>query len=168
MKDANSWIKYLRLTKHPEGGYFREVYRAAESVPRAGLPARYGARRTFSTSIYFLLKGSEVSRFHRLKSDEVWHFYAGDSLTIHVIDRRGRYKRFRLGGSHAFQCIVPHGDWFGATVDGNKGFALAGCTVAPGFDFVDFEMAKRSELVRLCPKKKRLIERLTQREDLTG
>src|SRR5919198_5664054 len=99
MKNADYWIEKLELVKHPEGGYFKEIYRSKEKVPANALPDRYQGDRSFSTFIYFLLKGSQVSRLHRLKSDELWHFYVGSSLTIHVIDLGGRHFTVRLGNN---------------------------------------------------------------------
>ena len=149
MKDARYWIEELQLAKHPEGGYYRETYRDTRQIEG----------RACSTAIYFLLPAGEVSVFHRIKSDEVWHFYAGDELTIHMIDEAGNYSTMIVGPS-AFQAVVPAGNWFGASVA--TGFALVGCTVAPGFDFADFEMGERAELLRQFPQHRRIIERLTR------
>lgn len=160
MKTADYWIRRLKLRKHPEGGFYREVYRAAETIGANGLPSRYRGKRSLSTSIYFLLRGRDVSRFHRLKSDETWHFYRGTPLTIHVISPRGRYSAVPLGKG-SFQHTVCRGSWFGATVDGARGFALVGCTVAPGFDFADLEMGTSDKLPRYCPGAKRIIGALT-------
>ena len=143
LNDAKYWIKKLKMAKHPEGGHYREVYRSEEMIPLKGLPARYTGQRAFATSIYFLLKGLEVSQFHRLKSDELWHFYTGSPLTIHIINPSGTYSTINLGPDirkgQTFQCAIPRNHWFGATVDNTKSFSLVGCTVAPGFDFADFE-----------------------------
>ena len=146
MTTAADWIRRLHLTPHPEGGFYREVYRSSETLSSAKLPRRYSGARAFSTGIYFLLRRRDVSRFHRLASDELWHFYAGNPLTLHVIAPNGRYQALRLGiagrGRPQPQHVVPRHHWFGATVDGPCGYALVGCTVAPGFDFADFEMAE--------------------------
>lgn len=149
---AEYWIKSLKLKPHPEGGYYREVYRSSELVRAEHLPDRFKGARTFSTAIYFLLKSGELSRLHRIKSDEVWHFYRGLPLTIHMFGANGSYKVVRLGENpergERYQYMVPSGTWFGVTVsngeDSTSGhihddFSLAGCTVAPGFDFKDFE-----------------------------
>jgi predicted cupin superfamily sugar epimerase len=169
MNTASYWIRKLGLKKHPEGGYYREVYRSDETIARAALPGRYSGKRAFSTSIYFLLDGTGVSTFHRLKSDELWHFYAGSSLTIHIISPKGKYSRIRLGPSRArqqvFQYTVKRNTWFGATVDNLKSYSLVGCTVAPGFDFADFQPATRKELLNLCPGKRTVINNLTTPED---
>ena len=147
MKTAQDWIELLGLVKHPEGGYYRETYRSAATV---------GARAV-STAIYFLLPAGEVSSLHRIKSDELWHFYAGNPLTIHII--AGRCSTIALNADNP-QTVVPAGNWFGATVE--TGFALVGCTVAPGFDFCDFEMASRPALLAAYPQHRRIIERLTK------
>lgn len=155
MKTAQDWIESLRLTKHPEGGYYRETYRSQTTVE---LPVFAGARAV-STAIYFLLPAGEVSALHRIKSDEVWHFYAGAPLTIHVIAPAGQYSAIALGPANP-QAVVPAGCWFGATVENEH--ALVGCTVAPGFDFRDFEMADRSVLLAAYPQHRPVIERLTK------
>jgi predicted cupin superfamily sugar epimerase len=163
MNDANYWIDRLRLQRHPEGGYFRETYRASDTIPAAGLPPRFVGERAFSTLIYFLLPGMEYSALHRIRSDEVWHFYSGSSLTIHVIDADGGYAPLQFG-SDSFQAVVPAGCWFGATVDDPDSYALVGCTMAPGFDFADFELGRRDHLIALYPRHRALIERLTKPE----
>jgi uncharacterized protein len=161
MKDAQYWIKKLQLAKHPEGGYFKETYRSNETIPAAALPPRFDEDRAFSTAIYFLLTGEDCSALHRIKSDEIWHFYTGSELTIQVIETTGSYGQIRLGAD-CFQAVVAAGSWFGATVDEPQSYALVGCTVAPGFDFADFELAKRDELIAQFPQHRVMIERLTQ------
>lgn len=165
MDSAAFWIAKLNLQPHPEGGYFREVYRSSETVQGAHLPPRFGGARSFATSIYFLLPGTQVSALHRIKSDEIWHFYAGASLRIFVLDSDRAARELQLGPSpekgESFQEIVPAGSWFGAAVDDPTAFALVGCTVAPGFDFSDFELADRSRLLLEFPEHRAIIERLT-------
>jgi uncharacterized protein len=165
MRDARYWIRRLRLRKHPEGGYYREVYRANESVGARGLPGRYKGKRAWATSIYYLLDRASVSRFHRLKSDETWYFHAGDRLVLHTITRSGRYARVVIGprkdGLVTFQYTVPRGMWFGAAVAGGGRYSLVSCAVAPGFDFSDFRLGHAAELKKLCPRAKKVIERLT-------
>lgn len=163
--NAATWIRTLRLQPHPEGGCYRECYRAAESIPRHGLPARYAGPRPFATAIYFLLRHREVSHLHRLKSDEVWHFHAGSPLLVHMLAADGTHAVLRLGrnpqrGEH-LQGVVPTGCWFGAELARPRGYALVGCTVAPGFDFADFELADRDTLLAAWPHHRRLITRLT-------
>lgn len=153
------------MEEHPEGGYFRETYRCAESVGQPPLPERYApGPRAFGSAIYFLLKGTQVSRLHRLKSDEIWHFYFGDSVTVHILGAGGIHSSIRLGddpekGEH-FQAVVPFGSWMGAVVDTPSGYALVGCTVSPGFEFRDFELGRREELIARYPEHRELIEKL--------
>jgi predicted cupin superfamily sugar epimerase len=166
MTDAQYWIDALQLGRHPEGGYFRQVYRSAELIAREHLPGRFDGDRAFSTSIYFLLAGDDFSALHRIRQDEVWHFYDGSSLTIHAIDPEGQYVARQLGREvqrgESLQVVVPAGHFFGATVNDSQSYALVGCTVAPGFDFDDFELPSRDTLVQQYPQHRQLIERLTR------
>jgi hypothetical protein len=165
-KNAKYWIEKLRLEAHPEGGYFRQNYRSDVIIAREALPAGFAGARAASTAIYFLLQGQGFSAFHRLRSDELWHFYAGARVVVHVIDPQGRYSSIRLGNDpeagETLQAVVRAGSWFGSHVADWKSFALVGCTVAPGFDFADFEMGKRVELVREYPQHREIIEQLTR------
>jgi hypothetical protein len=164
-KNAVYWIEKLQLSAHPEGGYFRETYRSQEQVRATHLPVRFDGDRSFSTAIYFLLESHQVSAFHRIKSDEMWHFYAGSSLTIYVIDQQGKLSQVKLGNyvekGEAFQAVVPAGYWFGAAVSNAAAYALVGCTVAPGFNFNDFEMAERAQLLKEYPQHESIISKLT-------
>ena len=167
MRNAEQWIKELDMSPLPEeGGWFKEVYRSDEFIPKNSLPDRFQGKRTFSTSIYYLLKSDEFSAFHRIKQDEIWHFYEGSSLTIHIIDQRGTYKQIELGrdlssGEH-FQATIDKGVLFAATVNQQGSFSLIGCTVAPGFEFEDFEAPNRSRLLELYPEHKVVITKLTR------
>ena len=158
-RDARYWIEKLGLEPHPEGGYFRQSYKAELVVPKSALPEGFAGARAASTAIYFLLEGKNFSAFHRLRSDEVWHFYAGDPLVVHGIEPEGKYFSILLGrdleAGQVLQTVVPAGCWFAS-------FALVGCTVAPGFEFEDFEMGKREELARAYPQHRDVIERLTR------
>lgn len=167
---AADLVRALGLEPHPEGGWFRETYRAAETIPGAALPPRFGGARSVSTAIYFLLETGQCSHLHRIRSDEVWHFYAGDPLLVVEIDGAGTLRTTTLGNDPAAgrvpQHVVPAGAWFGATLaeDGRSapaGFALVGCTVAPGFDFADFALAERSALLAEYPAHREWICRLT-------
>jgi len=167
--DAQYWITRLNLAPHPEGGYYRQTYRADLSLGRQALPSEFSGARPASTAIYFLLEGENFSAFHRLRSDEMWHFYAGGTLLVHVLEPMalgGRHSEIRLGSNPAagevFQAVVKAGCWFASRAMHPLSFALVGCTVAPGFDFADFELAKRAELVRLYPQHRELIEQLTR------
>jgi uncharacterized protein len=163
MKSAEYWINHLDLQPHPEGGFFKETYRSAGSVMKQALPEFSGARN-FSTAIYFLLRTQDRSLFHRIKSDEVWHFYAGSSLTLYVLSSSG-FGSYKLGtnieNQESLQVVVPAGSWFGALVNEPNSYTLSGCTVAPGFDFEDFEFGKRELLLREFPQHKQIIEALT-------
>lgn len=156
--DLNYIIKELNLMPHPEGGYFSETYRSDAVIPAAS------GERNVSTAIYYLLRSKDISRFHRIRSDEVWHHYMGTAVTIHIIHEDGLYEAKQVGKSledgEKPQCVVPAGAWFGATVDQENSFALCGCTVAPGFDFEDFEMADRYRMLQAFPEHEAIIEKL--------
>ena len=165
MRTADYWIEALRLIAHAEGGYYRETYRASERIPAEALPGRYRGDRALSTAILFLLRSGQCSAFHRIRSDELWHFHAGSPLTVHVIASDGHYRLQHLGQDpergQRVQSLVPAGHWFGATVDEPDSFSLVGCTVAPGFEFADFELADRQMLLAVCPEQRAVIEMLT-------
>lgn len=164
-KTAEGWIQQLGLKPHPEGGFYRETYRSSEKVKGAHLPRRFKGARCLSTSIYFLLKTGQVSRFHRILADEIWHFYRGDPVRIHFLFQNGSYAYQDLGVSEAagaFQAVIPAGVWFGAEIHPGGRFALMGCTVAPGFDFKDFCLAGRKQLLKKYPDFKSTILRLTR------
>ncbi|WP_374377746.1 cupin domain-containing protein [Dongia sp.] len=158
-------VTALQLQPHPEGGFYRETYRATEAIPNAGLPARFHGDRAHSTAIYYLLRAGERSKLHRIKSDEVWHFYEGDALTIIALSPGGQLIETTLGRDFARgqvpQHVVPAGFWFGALPAKGSAFTLAGCTVAPGFDFADFDLGERSKLLHEFPQHRAWIERLT-------
>lgn len=162
---AAELVTRLHLLRHPEGGWYRETYRAAEQIAGSALPERFGGDRCFSTAIYFLLEPGDFSALHRIKADELWHFYSGSSVLVHRIDPDGSYQRLQLGphlaAGEQFQLVIPAGCWFGAEPIGN-GHALVGCTVAPGFDFADFELAERAQLISRYAQHKDLITRLTR------
>jgi len=163
--NADFWINKLGLKSHPEGGFYREVYRSEEIIENYKLPKRYSGERNFSTSIYFLLNQEQTSSFHKLKSDEIWHFYTGSPLKIHVISENGIYKEVKLGldfnNDENLQIVIPHNNWFAAELLNKSSFSLIGCTVSPGFDFRDFVLGKRKDLAKLFPRHKDLLKRLT-------
>ncbi|HQO02357.1 MAG TPA: cupin domain-containing protein [Spirochaetota bacterium] len=161
--EMSSWIEKLSLEPHPEGGYYREVYRSDEMIQRESLPGRFTGPRACATSIYFLLPRGEVSRLHRLKSDELWYFFTGADIRVHMISEEGEYDSFVLGTSEGgvFQAVVPRGWWFGASVEGGGAYSLVGCAVAPGFAFEDFEMGDRETLLRRYPRHREIIITLT-------
>jgi predicted cupin superfamily sugar epimerase len=165
-KDANYWIQKLALEPHPEGGFYRQTYKAALVLPREALPPQFSGPRAVSTAIYFLLEGKNFSAFHRLRSDELWHFHVGGALVVHVIDEQGRYSEIQLGtdpdAGQVLQAVVKAGCWFASRLRDSNSYALVGCTVAPGFDFEDFELAKRAELIERYPQHRELITKLTR------
>jgi predicted cupin superfamily sugar epimerase len=158
-------IRLLDLKPHPEGGYFRETYRSDESIQHTCLPDRYHGDRHYSTAIYYLLPAGAVSRLHRIASDEVWHFYLGGSFTLVELSPDGSSDHVvlgpNIGGGQRLQHVVKAGTWFGAYPNPGTDYSLVGCTVAPGFDFADFEIAHRQELIAKYPREKAVIERLT-------
>ena len=161
MHDARGWIDRLALQRHPEGGWFRETYRSTETISQ--LPPRFPGPRCFSTAIYYLLESGDFSALHRLHQDEAWHFYDGSPLTLHLLTPEGVYSTRQLGRLVGEpQAVIPGGCFFAATVDEANSFTLAGCTVAPGFDFADFEMPPRDDFLRLFPQHRDLICRLTR------
>jgi uncharacterized protein len=163
---AQDLIDKFQLAPHPEGGFYRETYRAPMILPKEGLPSGFKGQRSASTAIYFLLQPGMFSAFHRIQSDELWHFYAGHPLLVHVIEKLGEYSQIELGPDYeagqVFQASVAAGCWFGSELKPGGQLALVGCTVAPGFDFEDFEIASRRELTGMYPQHRELIHRLTR------
>lgn len=159
-------IKKLDLQEHPEGGYFKETYRSEMTISESSLPAEFESYRNVSTCIYFMLTSDEFSAFHKVIQDEAWHFYIGDTISLHMISPKGDYSKIRIGidfsSDETPQFVVPAQHWFAAEVSKEESFALVGCTVAPGFDFKDFELAEREQLQNKFPKHSDLIKRLTR------
>ena len=160
---AEGLIAELRLVRHPEGGWYRQTY-----VSEAMVETSRGMRAA-STAIYFLLREGEFSALHRIASDEVWHFYAGSALRVEAITPEGVAEVFVLGSGsgEVLQAWVPAGRWFGASLE-RGGWALVGCTVAPGFDFADFEMGGRARLLGLFPQCVDVVRRLTVGDEERG
>lgn len=162
---APEYVRELNMQPHPEGGFFAETYRATETIAAPALPARFGGARAFSTAIYFLLESHHTSSLHRIQADEVWHFYAGGPLNVFVINPDATLTTIRLGSNvergEVFQAVVPAGCWFGSKPAPGSDFSLVGCTVAPGFDFADFEMADRNTLLTEFPEHADVISLLT-------
>jgi predicted cupin superfamily sugar epimerase len=163
--DVETIIHHLGLQPHPEGGFYRETYRSRETIAAAALPSRYGNDRNFSTAIYYLLTPDSHSTLHKVRSDEVFHFYAGDPVTMLQLHGDGRGETIVLGSDIAagqqLQVVVPEGVWQGLFLNDGGAFALLGATVSPGFDFADFEVGTREALIRQYPACRALIERLT-------
>ena len=155
------WKQHLHMTEHVEGGAFSEVYRSPLSFTREQLPASFTGSRHACTHIYFLLEQGQYSAFHRIASDELWHFYSGDPLVVYEIDQQGQLKEHLLGSDpqagQSLFCVITAGSWFASKVAGEGDYALVGCTVAPGFDFADFELAKEAALSASYPQHAALI-----------
>jgi uncharacterized protein len=163
-RNAAYWIDKLRLSRHVEGGHFRETYRSADTHPTTD-GTFFPAGRSFSTNIYFLLEQEQFSAFHTIKSDETWHFYAGDTLHIFEIEPDGRLVTHKLGNNpdnnEHLQIVISAGSWFASRVAPGGEYTLAGCTVAPGFSFEDFELATAAALTNTFPMHEELIRQLT-------
>ncbi len=166
MNLATDIIQHLQLQPHPEGGYFKETYRNPKTIPASQLGTDYSGARNYATSIYFLLTKGNFSAFHRIIQDEQWHFYDGATLLLHMISPEGEYKKVEIGRNIAQgevpQFTVPGGYWFGAEVEDKGHFSFVGCTVAPGFDFDDFEMPSREILLSKFPQHESIIRKLTR------
>lgn len=158
-----NYIELLNLEPHPEGGYFRSSFRSTDSVI---VNERYDAPNTrlAGSAIYYYLEANDFSAWHRIKSDEIWHFYDGTPVLIHVLHENGEYEQQLIGNtSHdnaaAFQLAIRAGTWFAAELQNKNSFALLGCTVSPGFEYKDFEMAKHSQLLKQFPQHEEIILR---------
>lgn len=158
-------IRNLDLREHPEGGFYRRTYRSPHMLPAQCLPQGFPGPRPLGSAIVYLLKSRQMSALHRIKSDELWHFYEGSPLTIYMIDEDGAKIERKLGADtdrrESFQVLVPAGCWFGALVNRPDSYSLVGCTVYPAFDLQDFELGDRGTLITLFPQHRTLIELLT-------
>ncbi|MBV9945942.1 MAG: cupin domain-containing protein [Myxococcales bacterium] len=157
--EALAAAQALGLRPHPEGGLYRETFRAPLRV------AAPRGERAASTAVYFLLPAGGLSALHRVAADEVWHHYDGDAVDLHTIDKHGVHAMTPLGRDLAAgerpQRVVPAGSWQAAIAVGPR-YALCGCTVAPGFEFDDFDLPSRAELARRFPQHEALLARLTR------
>ena len=166
MNTKETIIKQLNLLPHPEGGYYKETYRSKELIPENRLSNSYQGNRNVSTCIYFMLTSENFSAFHRIQQEEIWHFYLGAAILLHTISEEGTYQQFTIGNDfnkgQTPQLIVPGRHWFAAELIEKDSFALVGCTVAPGFDFTDFELANRDQLLQDFPQYLKIIKRLTR------
>ena len=163
MRPVEDWVESLNLLPHPEGGFYAESYRSPINVPADALPENFEHSRAMATSIYFLLRSQDISRFHVLEADELWYYHYGSGVTVHAIDQEGNYHQFKLGteeGQH-LQVLIPGGWIFGSTVDAPNTYGLVGCVVAPGFDFRDFKLFETEELLLQFPQHEEIIRRLT-------
>lgn len=158
-------ISKLKLKPHPEGGFFRETYRSRGEINKSSLDQDYKGKRSYSTCIYFLLTSDNFSAFHRIKQDEIWHFYDGSPINLHIISDLGVYTNHSIGinlqKGEIPQFVVPGRSWFAAEVVNPNAYSLIGCTVSPGFSFEDFELKSRNDLISLFPDKEDIILRLT-------
>jgi hypothetical protein len=159
-------VQKLDMNPHPEGGFYKETYRSKGIIPQHVLGEAYNGERNYCTAIYFLLTSDNFSAFHKINQDEIWHYYEGASLFVHVIDLEGEYRRYSVGMNleegELPQLVVPAGCWFASSVKKENSYSLVGCTVSPGFDFDDFELAERKDLIQQFPKHKDVITRLTR------
>jgi predicted cupin superfamily sugar epimerase len=166
MLTVEQLIQHFNLQPHPEGGYYQETYKSTELIIKEHLPDRFKGNRHFSTAIYFLLQQGDFSAFHRIQSDECWHFYAGQTLFIYILHCGGQLEIVQLGNNIAegevFQYVVPAGTWFASEPAPGSAFSFMGCTVAPGFDFADFEMATVEGLQKIYPQHAAVINRLSR------
>lgn len=163
---AEEVIAALNLQPHPvEGGYFRETYRSADTLPQSVLPHNPGPR-SLSTAIYYLLTPDTVSAMHKLPTDEVFHFYLGDPVQMLQLWPDGSSKTLVLGtdiqNGHLPQTVVPGGVWQGSFLLPGGRYALLGATMAPGFDYADYVAGKYDELVSGWPERAPLLLKLTR------
>ncbi len=160
-------IQHFNLLPHPEGGWYCETYKSAEFIDHSALPERFNGARSFSTAIYFLLEQGSFSAFHRIKSDECWHFYSGGCLLVYIIFPNGNLETIRLGSNinkgEVFQYVVPANCWFASIPAPESQYSFVGCTVSPGFDFNDFEMADGEMLNNEYPEHSELISTLCKK-----
>ncbi len=167
VKNAAYYIDQLGLEAHIEGGAFRQTYKSSGTLAQAALPAAFAGDRHFSTAIYFLLQAGEFSALHRLASDELWHFYEGEVLSIYEFEANGQLRVHQLGrdlqAAQQLQVVVQAGSWFGSRCEVPGGFSLVGCTVAPGFEYDDFCLAAAADLITHYPQHAVLIRELCRR-----
>ena len=166
MLSAQDIIQKLNLQEHPEGGYFKETYRSVGEISLDDLEDGYAGKRNYSTAIYFLLTSNNFSAFHRVRQDEFWHFHTGSPLELHMISEEGNCSSIIIGNNlekdETPQFVVPGGHWFAASVIGKDSYSLVSCTVSPGFDFEDFELADGEKLIERYPEHKEIIKRFTR------
>lgn len=158
-------INHFNLTVHPEGGYFREVYRSKGEILSEDLGAEFEGNRNYCTSIFFLLTSEKFSAFHKINQDEIWHFYRGTSLKLHLISPEGNYSFVIIGNDFSKneipQFTVSAQYYFAAEVLEKDSYSFTGCTVSPGFDFKDFVLPSSQELSKEFPEHSKIIKRLT-------
>lgn len=156
---AKEIIEKFNLKSHPEGGFYYETYRSSS------VTTQHGKERQLLTSIYFLITGNSISKFHRIQSDECWYFHEGSPLLVHSILSDGEHQVTELGldftqNEVPFH-VVPSRTIFGSHLKNDEGYAFVSCAVAPGFDFDDFELFSSEELISLYPDHQSIITKLT-------
>ncbi|WP_353778939.1 cupin domain-containing protein [Winogradskyella sp. 3972H.M.0a.05] len=165
LKKIEQIIKKLNLSPHPEGGYFKETYRSSGTINENSLSENYKGNRSYSTCIYFLLTSDTFSAFHKINQDEIWHFYDGAPITLHIISEEGVHSKHIIGkdleNGEVPQLVVPGNHWFAANIELPDSYALVGCTVSPGFSFEDFQLPKRAELIAKFPQHSDVITKLS-------
>ncbi|MFF2448228.1 cupin domain-containing protein [Neobacillus sp. NPDC058068] len=168
ISELELWVAKLGLVPHPEGGYYKSTFSSWEQISDKELTVNFEGQRKLYTSIYFLLTSDNVSHFHRLKSDELWYYHAGSSLTVHVIHDNGEYEEIKLGmnleAGEVPQALVPKNSIFGSSVLENDTCSLVGCMVSPGFEFQDFELFTQDDLLSKYPQHKDIIMKLAYKE----
>jgi len=157
----------LQLLPHPEGGgFYKEVYRSEGIIPKIALSEKFSGDRSYCTSIYFLLTSEDFSPFHKIQQDEIYHFHGGSSISVHVLNKKGNYTKYKVGmdvqNGEQPQLVIPAECWFASNVETEDSYSLVGCTVAPGFNFDDFEVAKRKILSEQYPEFQDIIYRFTR------
>lgn len=166
MEEIQSIIQKLDLEPHPEGGYYKETYRSEGIIKNENLTSEFKGDRNYCTSIYFLLTSDNFSAFHKINQDEMWHYYKGTPIKLHIISSEGIYSNVIIGNNiedgEFPQFVVKAKDWFAAEVLNPNTYSLVGCTVSPGFDFRDFKLAQRNQLAKLFPDHKALIKKFTR------
>jgi uncharacterized protein len=158
--NSQYWIEKLELVRHIEGGYYKQIYASKRQCQEHG-------NRNLATCIFYLLDGNDFSAFHKINSDEIWHFFIGSSLTMYIFNEKdSKLKIVKLGKKldkgENLQVIINEGDWFAAEVNDKSSFTLVGCTVIPGFEFKNFKLAKKKSLLLKFPSYKDIIEKLAK------
>lgn len=166
-RTSDYWIQHLQLQPHPEGGAYARVYASEVMISKTALPQNFSGDRHSCTHIYYLLEQNDFSGFHRIQSDELWHHYDGERLCIYEIDKKGKLTEHLLGknidGGETPFCVIKAGSWFASRLKIQSGFVLVGCTVSPGFDFAEFEMAQKDKLSKQFPAYSKLISELCRK-----
>ena len=159
-------IEKLELSPHPEGGFFKELYRSDGIIHSESLGPKFSGTRNYATSIYFLLTSDTFSAFHKINQDEIWHFYDGSPIELHVISETGMHTQHIIGkdifNGQVPQLVVPANHWFAASTINENDYSLVGCGVSPGFDFKDFKLPSREYLLQKFPQHTDIITELTR------